>query len=496
MKGIESAHPLSLIAKVLIHGLLLLFLAPAVDWVVWFFIVLGVAALHGGGDVARRFLPLRVVRTTAIAYSVFVTLPVLASWMLILFYSPGLWLAIGLATAWLVWLLWLRLDSLAAMFGAALIAVAVLLPTQIKGSSLLVMSLVGVSGLTIFLAAAFADRFRDLGRVLIALFVLLAMAMGANDVFYQAGAKVDITTSGRQGVLPIYQWDQAPPSLRNKLGTGLRFVEFDPFGRMIIGTQNGVFLASRKDMSLLPVGPAGDNAGVDEHERRVYLATRDGKLSLLEGAATALSKQIDLPHGALVTRVAPEGVYVLDEINWVGLYDKGTLTLKENWSRLLFPVCDLQPDGEGGFFLSSLTGRVEHHRAEGAVQRASVCRLGLFHLMALDQENKRLFVGNMAAKTISVFSTDDLSLINELATDRGVRNLHWDAETNTLLAGSYFRGEVIAYRGRTELREIGRLPVGRRVRTIAPGDPGTALVASGGGLFALSLDPVRGVFAE
>jgi hypothetical protein len=187
-----------------------------------------------------------------------------------------------------------------------------------------------------------------------------------------------------------------------------------------------------------------------------------------------------------VTRWAPEGVYALDEWRWVGLYDPATLELLKHWD--VGPVSDLLPDETGGFFLTTLSGRLEHHRADGTTQTAPLHRLGLFHLMALDAAGGRLFVGNMAATRLQVFDARTLAMQREVEVGRGARSLLWRGAFGTLLVGEYFSGWLVAYD--SDLKEIGRVYAGRRLRSIQPLRSDSVLTASAAGALAINLPTV------
>lgn len=472
----------------LMHGLLLLFVAPAAGWLIFGFVVLAIALLHLFSAQIQAYLGPPSWRLLAAIYLIAVGLVTTVSWLFVAFHHPGTWLAIGLATALLAYLMFLGWDSLAGVFAVAILTVAVILPTLAKATSLLVMSLASAVGLSLILIVVFAGELRKLGRVTFLLFFALAASMGANDVFYHGVDLTGIKATQSAGVLPLIVWGRQPDKMLSLLGPDLRLLVKGPYDRLIIGSQKGLFVAGKKEIRPLPLGAAADNASTDYEYKRLFVATRDGKLSLLSGQKLELAAQTDLPHGALVTRVAANGVYVLDEWRWVGLYEPTRLELIRQWPSP--PVSDLLPDGKGGFYLSTLTGRLEHHWANEEIHVAGLQKTGVFHLLALDEQGQRLFATNMAGRRLSVFDTESLKEIVRIKVDRGCRNVFWDEKTRTLLLGSYFKGDLVALRGE-KLAEVGRLHVGRRVRSITAEVPGRVLVVSAGGMFVVDL---AGVF--
>jgi hypothetical protein len=495
MKELRSQHPLCIPTYLMVHGLFLLFLEPAVGWIVWGLLVLAATAVHAASDWLREKLGVRMIRALAAVYAVVVGLPAVGHWLFVPFHSPILWIAITLAVGWLAWLLWRKWNIVAAIMTAALLAPAVLLPAMASGgtAALPVMGAVAAIGVVILLTAAFAGGVRKLGAIYWLLFALLFCSMAANDVFYHGMDQSAEEGAAKPGVTTILLWKTPPSPYLDTFGTDLRFLAREPYGRLLIGSAKGVFLVSPKEIRPLPVGPAGDNVAVGEQQRRVYAPTRDGRLSLLAGEGLGLAHSVPLPHGALVARFAPEGVYALDEWRHVGRYDPDTLAQQKTWPTM--PVSDLAPDNLGGFFLTTLTGRLEHHRFGMDTQTAALPMLGVFHLLALDQDGRRLFVSNMGLRRLQVFDAHDLHLLKEVEVDRGCRNLWWDAQKSMLLYGSYFVGDLVALDGET-LREIGRLHLGRRMRTLLPDGPGRVLVASGGGLFAVELAAAFGAGSQ
>lgn len=469
--------------KLLVHGCLLLFWAPILDWDVWFFVVLGVAALDVGGPSLPR-VPNRVRRAAWILYFTLVGPPLILSYLLVAFYAPDWWLGITLLTALFGW--WLLRDwtPTAGMLAAVTIAVAVLLPTMARGASLAVMSVVAALGATIFLMVMFSPTVKRMRPLLIIGFFLFVPTFAANDWFYHGMHTTDPQLYKREGVRVMMSLRYDGAAWRRQLGTDLRFVERGLEGRLLVGTGRGVMEVDEQRVRSLPIGSAGDNVAVDKANRRVIAATRDGRVSLLTGSELGVSAQALLPHGALVTRLAPEGVYALDEWSHVGLYDPTTLQERKTWR--ITGVSDLLPDGEGGFFVSTLWGGVSRHFADGRIAQGTARRWGVFHLLAYDRAKGRLFVGNMAGRTIGVYRASDLQRVDSLVVGRGIRNLHWDDETNLLVAGNYFSGALIALDGET-WREAGRLSLGRRLRAIAPDGPGRVLVTTAAGFYAVDL---------
>jgi YVTN family beta-propeller protein len=107
--------------------------------------------------------------------------------------------------------------------------------------------------------------------------------------------------------------------------------------------------------------------------------------------------------------------------------------------------------------------------------------------LALDAAGTRLFVSNMASTRLTVVNAADLSEIRTVDVGRGARNLLWDEATHTLVIGLYFDGDLLVLGG-DDLREVGRLHVGRRIRSLAPYGPGSIIVTSAGGAFVVRLD--------
>lgn len=483
MNASWSARLWAMPAALIVHGLLLLFLAPWAGWGVWFFTVVALAALSLDEGWVPKKIGARFCRAAAAAYQVIVGAVVFLSWLFVLFHHPVTWFLIGMLSLLGLLLLILNLEPLAAVLAAAVISAAILTPTLAKLSSVFVMSLAAAVGIFFILAAAFSGTLRRVGRVNFLLFMVLASAMGTNDIFYHGLEFTTPQTVYPPGIRPLLKWSPHDFQQREKIGTALRFVERAPSGRYLIGGDLGVLVTDEHELRTLPLGPAGDNAAVDQKTMRAYLATRDGKLSLLEGGSLGLAAQLPLPRGALVTRLAPEGVYALDEWRWVGLYDPIKLSLRRSWRT--WPVSDLIPDGQGGFFLSTLIGLIEHHQANEVVRKTWAVRCGIFHLMALDARNNRLFVSNMAATELLVFDTQSLRRVAEIKVPRGCRNLLWDDETQTLLAGGYFSGELLAFGG--DLKPLGRVEAGFRLRAITADGSGKAMLASARGLLEIDI---------
>jgi len=484
--NLRSSHPVCVPAYLMIHGLFLLFLAPLVGWYVWALLVAAAVGAHAAADWLRERTSPKVVRTIGVIYTAAITLPILAAWFFVSFHSPIMWAAIALATGWVALLLWLKLDTVAAFVASVLLSLAILFPALAREGyeALLSASLIAAAGATVLLTTAFAGCLRKLGAVFFTLLLALFCTMAINDVFFFGMDRSPAEGRPKPGVAAILSWRASPSGFAKAFGTDLRFLELDPFGMLLVGSGRGVFAFNPREVRPLPVGPASDNAAVDYQRHRVYVATRDGRLSLLADEGLGLAGSVPLPRGALVARVAPEGVYALDEWRHVGLYNADTLALQKTWPSA--PVSDLLPDGQGGFYLSTLTGRLEHHRPGSEIRTATLRRCGLFHLLALDEEGHRLFVSNMAGRRLQVFDATDLRLLKEVEVDRGCRNLLWEARKNMLLYGSYFDGDLVALNG-TTLTEIGRVHLGRRLRTISSDGHGQALVASGGGLFVVDL---------
>ncbi|HPQ69866.1 MAG TPA: hypothetical protein PKW95_12125 [bacterium] len=482
MKRTAGALAIEALGKLLAHGCLLLFWAPLLGWDAWFFAVLGVTVWDAGGPWRR--IPAGAQRTVAIVYAVLVGLPLLLSNALPLFYAPAWWLGIALLTAAFAALLWRGLPPMAGMLAAATIAGAVVLPTLGRDVSLWVMAMVGALGVTIVLAMTFSPVVKRVSSWLLVGLFLFAPTFAANDWFYHGVDRIEHTTYEHAGLRTLMSLREDGPGWRQRLGTDLRFAERGFDGRLLIGAGRGVTEVATMHVRALPLGPAGDNITVDAANQRVIAATRDGFLSLLNGGDLGVVTRVKLPHGALVTRLAPEGVYALDEWNHVGLYEPSTLGELKSWR--VTGVSDLLPDGEGGFFLSTLWGGVRRYAADGQIVRGHAQRTGIFHLLAYDRAGGRLFVGNMAGRRIDVLRANDLQRTRTIAVGRGIRNLLWDEQTNLLTVGDYFSGALIALDGET-LHEVGRIALGRRLRTIAADGPGRVLAASSAGYFAVDL---------
>ncbi len=469
----------------MVHGLLLLFLAPLVGWGWWAVLLLAVTAAQLLAD----RLPERgerVWRALRIAYLVLVGVPVAGHLIFALFHNPLAVIGIALLTGWLVGFLWARLDALAGFMAGVALALAVFIPAVSReGYALLpTMTVVATVGVALLYFMVFGGWLRQVGTTLFVLFFSLFCLMAVNDVFYHGRDTSAQADAHKPGITPILYWLTPPNPVITVLGTDLRFMARGYEKEYLIGSARGVYAATEKELRALPVGPAGDNVAVDAVNRRLYVPTRDGRLSLFASDGVGLATSAPLPHGALTAQLAPEGVYAIDEWRFLGVYDPANLTLLRE--RRVGPVSDVLPDGRGGYFLTTLTGRLEHHRLGLATQTAALRRGGLFHLLAYDPDGTRLFVSNMASTRLQVFSTIDLSLQREIIVDRGCRNVYWEASRNMLIYGSYFVGDLVALDG-TDFHEIGRLHLGRRMRTIMPDGPGKVMVASGGGLFVVDL---------
>ncbi len=482
MKRTAGATAIEAVGKLPAHGCLLLFWAPVLGWDVWFFAVLGVTAYDTGAPWRR--IPARAHRAAAMVYTFAVGLPLLLSNALLLFYAPVWWLGVALLTALFAALLWRGLAPLAGMLAAATIAGAVMSASFDRYVSLAVMALVATLGVTAVLLMTFSPVVKRVSPWLLAGLFLFAPTFAANDWFYRGLDRIERATYEHPGLRALMSLREDGPGWRQRLGTDLRFAERGFGGKLLIGAGRGVTEVGTMHIRALPLGPAGDNLTVDARNGRVIVATRDGFLSSLNGNDMGVDVQVKLPHGALVTRRAPEGVYALDEWSHVGLYEP--LTLRELKSWRITGVSDLLPDGEGGFFLSTLWGGVRRITTDGQTIRGRVQRIGIFHLLAYDRAGGRLFVGNMAGRRIDVLRANDLQRTGTIPVGRGIRNLLWDEQTNLLVAGDYFSGALIALDGET-LHEVGRIALGRRLRTIAADGPGRVLAASAAGYFAVDL---------
>ena len=478
-----KTHPFWLVLDgltgLLVHGLLCLFIVPLAGWPAWAALTVGAAAA-GVARPWRSTAPGRFARRgVLIAYFVAVSLPALLSWLLVAFFSFWLWLLIDLTFLINFWLVRRDLTPIAGLIAATVLSALVFVATEARLSSDEVMALVTAAGLTLLLLTIYADRLSVIGKPLFLVFFLAAAAMGANDFFYHG---TDIRLSrlkDRPGVETLLAWNRQTAAFVGLFGTDLRFAQRNGYGDLVVGGGRGVFLSRRFETYQLPVGPAGDNFVVDPETKEAYLPTRDGWIARLHSPEMALGEQQKLARGALVARWGGEGLYVADEWMQVRLFEPRRLLPVRDWHD--GPISDLLADPAGGFFLSTLTGNLHKYSGDSIRGRAELSLLGLFHLLAIDPETSRLFVGNMAGKKIQVFRADTLAPLGEAPVDRGIRNLYWDAGTRILWLGSYFRGELIALDGES-LREIGRLFVGRRVRSIAPNGDGRILVLSAGGM--------------
>jgi len=482
VKRTAGAWAIEVAGKLLAHGCLLLCWAPLLGWDVWFFVVIGVTVSDAGGRWRR--IPARAQRMAAIAYAFLVGLPLLLSNALLLFYAPAWWLGIALLTAVFAALLRRDLAPLAGMLAAATIAGAAMAASFDRFIPLSTMALVAALGVTIVLLPTFSPVVKRMSPWLLIGLFLFASTFAANDWFYRGIDRIERATYEHAGLQALLSLREDGPGWRQRLGTDLRFVERGFDGKLLIGAGSGVTEVGTQQVRALPLGPAGDNITVDPANRRVIAATRDGFLSLLHGGDLGVITQVKLPHGALVTRLAPEGMYALDEWSHVGLYEPSSLRELKSWR--IVGVSDLLPDGEGGFFLSTLWGGVRRYAADGRVVYGHAQRSGVFHLLAYDRVGGRLFVGNMAGRRIDILRASDLQTTGTIMVERGIRNLFWDEHTNLLIAGDYFSGALIALDGET-WHEVGRIALGRRLRTIAADGPGRVLAASAAGYFAVDL---------
>ncbi|NLH51125.1 MAG: hypothetical protein GX444_21330 [Myxococcales bacterium] len=486
-----KTHPLWLLLDgltgLLVHGLLCLFVAPLAGWPVWAALTIGAAAV-GVARSWRLNLPGRSVRRAVLAgYFIAVSVPALLSWVLVAFFSIGLWLVIGLACLAIFWLVCRDLTPIAGLIAATVLSALVFVATEARLSSDEVMALATAAGLTLLLLTIYADRLAVIGKPLFLVFFLAASAMGANDFFYH-GTDIRLSRIGeRPGVETILAWNRKAAAFVGRFGTDLRFAQRNGYGDLVVGGDRGVFLARPFETVQLPVGPAADNFAVDPETKDAYLPTRDGRIARLSSPEMDLGEQQKLARGALVARRGGEGIYVADEWTQVRLFEPQRLLAIRDWHD--GPISDLLADPAGGFFLSTLTGKLRRYSGDSIRGQAELSPLGLFHLLAIDPATARLFVGNMAGKKIQVFRTDTLAPLGEVPVDRGIRNLYWDDSARVLWLGSYFRGDLIALDGES-LREIGRLFVGRRIRSIAPNGDGRLLVLSAGGIVIVDPRPV------
>jgi len=492
------------LSGMILHGLLLSFLPGLLRFftgpiaAVWWWLAAAtlaglLCALHdrlgapAGRILGRTLLPVYLVIVSGYAF---------VSWSVVWFYSRGVWLSVSVLLVLTVFLIARGWDALLGLPLAAILAATIYTAADACFSDLRVWTAVAAGGLLCLLPTIYADRLEKTGRWFFPAFLVLAVSFGANTVFYRGFDRSVSALYGKPGIVSlIHLWEMYDPAAQKaQLGLELRFVQRAKIGdkeRYLVGGERGLYLADPNELGVLgrprqlSVGPAADNVSPDDAHSRIFAATRDGVLSRLDDAELAVVQQAKLPRGALVTRLAPEGVYAADEWNWIGLFAPDDLQLLREW-RSPGPTSDLLPDGRGGFFLTTLTGRLFHHRSDGSVVERSLLRRGLFHLMALDAHGGRLFVSNMAARNIQVFAIDDLSLLCTVPVDRGARNLLWDESLGVLIVGHYFSGDLSVLDG-SDFREIGRLNAGRRLRTVAAYEPGAVLTASAGGLFAVKL---------
>jgi hypothetical protein len=106
--------------------------------------------------------------------------------------------------------------------------------------------------------------------------------------------------------------------------------------------------------------------------------------------------------------------------------------------------------------------------------------------MASDPGHRRLFLSDWLGDFLYVLDARDLAPLAELPTDRGIRQLAFDAKRGLLLAGSYFRGDVLVYRPNAG-GSPRRFHVGKRVRGLTL-DGDRCLGVSASGIFALDLN--------
>lgn len=491
----------------IVHGLLLSFLPGALRFftgpvaAVWWWIAASALAgvISAQHDRLGALLGKTAGRTLLGGYLVITGGYAFLSWTVVWFHSRGIWLSISVLLVLVVYLLARRWDPLLGMPVAAILTTTIFSAAQACFSDYRVWTAVAAGGLLFLLVTIFADRLASVGRLFFPAFLVLAVSFGANTAFYRGFDKGVSAIYGKPGVVSlIHLWEMYEVAAQKTfLGFGLRFVQRTDLGnkqRYLVGVDQGVFLVDPDEMNLfkrprqLAVGPAADNVSPDDPHKRIFLATRDGILSRLDGSELAILHQAKLPRGALATRLAEEGVYAADEWNRIGLYDPNDLTLLKEW-RSPGPISDLLPDGKGGFFLTTLTGRLRHYRADGEVIERSVLRRGIFHLLALDSAGGRLFVSNMASDKMQVFQADDCSPLQTVEVGRGARNLLWEQSLGVLVVGHYFSGDLTVLDG-SDFHEIGRLNVGKRLRTISSYEPGAVLTASAGGLFAVKLSMV------
>ena len=114
--------------------------------------------------------------------------------------------------------------------------------------------------------------------------------------------------------------------------------------------------------------------------------------------------------------------------------------------------------------------------------------------MAVDPAHRRLFLTDWLGGTLYVLDARDLTPAAELPADHGMRRVVFDRQRELLLAGSYFRGDVLVYRPNIGGPPL-RLHVGRRVRELAL-DGDRCLGVSAAGVFALDLNAIARGFGR
>ncbi len=285
--------------------------------------------------------------------------------------------------------------------------------------------------------------------------------------------------------------DPASPG-RVKAGDDLRFAARDCRGRLLLGG------ASRPGLEWLPPvsavvdpAPTGDNLvpvcgavnGVlyGSRDGRVVWRTEEGQSGDYYMGQPVLTVQFD-PRRYLVFGM--NRLTRLVTLRWPELQPLAERTGGISIDILISPA-------QGVLYRSVFLRGVE------MLEPASLNVMGTYPMrssvggtMDLDEPHRRLFLSDWLGNQLHVLDARDLTPVSTLATDRGIRRVVFDSRRQLLLAGSYFRGDVLVYRP-----YVGGVPqrvhVGRRVRGLTL-DGDRCLGVSASGVFALNLNAFAG----
>ena len=280
----------------------------------------------------------------------------------------------------------------------------------------------------------------------------------------------------------------APSGVRD--GADLRFAARDCDGALLVGGARSPGLERiDQQLSILDARPTGDNLEVICTGRRGLLyGTRTGEVVFQPADGAARQYRMDAPVLVVQADWIDYRAFVMDhwrKIAALSLPNLGLLAERQGGVNidLLF-----EP-GRKVLYRSAAFRGVEMLEPETLqLQGAYALPFSVGGTLAFDPDHQRLYISDWLGTKIRVLDGRDLRPVALLSADRGIRRLVYDRVTELLLAGSYFRGDVLVYRP-YQGGPPWRLPVGRRVRDLRI-EGRQCLGVSAAGIFSLDLDHI------